>query len=92
MYKCKLHKTTEEWLAEKKIVLRRHAAGERLTLDETALAIWNPKERPYPMTSMGILKIEKQALDKLKTQLKKYNINNLDDIFDPKLREIGKIG
>ena len=64
--------------------------GERLTLEETAVAIWDPDTEAHPMTCMGVLKIEKRALDKLKEQLKKYGINDLSDVFEPKAREYGK--
>lgn len=70
--------------------LKKHSGGERLTLDETAFALWDPEKEAKPMTPMGILKIEKRALLKLKTKLKDYGINSIDDLFDPKFRENGR--
>ena len=78
----------EEMLAFKKQCIRKHKDGKCLTLDETAFAIWDPKTQAKPMSPMGILKIERRALEKLKAELKKYGINNLDDVFDPKHREV----
>lgn len=83
--------TKDEMLNLKKEAIRKHKAGEYLALDETAYAMWNPEHEPKPMTAMGILKIERRALDKLKLKLKsRYNVNGLDDIFDPRHREIGR--
>lgn len=81
----------ETWLKMKEDAMKKHAAGENLTLEETAAAIWNPETENQPMTAMGILKIERRALDKLKTLLaSQYGINSIDDIFDPKYREYAK--
>ena len=74
----------------KEIALAKHKAGKRLTLEETAVAIWDPESGKKPMTCMGIQKIEKRALDKLRLALKKYGINDLSDIFEPKYREYAK--
>ena len=79
----------EDMLAFKKQCMKKHKDGKSLTLDETAFAIWDPDTQVKPMTAMGILKIERRALEKLKSELKKYGINNLDDVFDPKHREMG---
>lgn len=79
----------EDMLAFKKQCLRKHKEGKCLTLDETAFAVWDPENQAKPMSPMGVLKIERRALEKLKSELKKYNINNLDDVFDPKHREMG---
>lgn len=79
----------EAMLAFKKQCLKKHAAGNGLTLDETAFAIWDPETQAKPMSPMGILKIERRALAKLKNELAKYGIKNLDDVFDPKYREMG---
>ena len=76
-------------LAFKKQCMKKHHDGKSLTLDETAFALWNPETQSKPMSPMGILKIERRALEKLKAELKKYGINNLDDVFDPKQREVG---
>lgn len=74
----------------KKQCLKKHEDGEPLTLEETAFAMWDPTTESKPMTAMGILKIERRALDKLKLALKHKKINSLDDLFDPRHREIGK--
>ena len=77
------------WLKLKEDALAKAKAGNRLTLEETALAIWDPESGKKPMTCMGIQKIEKRALDKLKAALNKYGINDLSDIIEPKYREYG---
>lgn len=79
----------EAMLKFKEQCQKKHAAGKCLTLDETAFAIWDPETQEKPMTPMGILKIERRALEKLKSKLKKYGIHSLDDVFDPKHREVG---
>lgn len=80
----------EAMLKFKEQCLKKHADGKSLTLDETAFAIWNPEREEKPMTPMGILKIERRACEKLKSKLKNYGIKSLDDVFDPKYREMGK--
>jgi len=82
--------TNEEMIAMRNIALKKHANGKALTLEETALAIWDPDSGKKPMTTMGLLKLERRALAKLKTKLKEYNIDSLDDLFDPKYREVGR--
>ena len=77
-------------LAFKKQCMKKHRDGKSLTLDETAFAVWDPDTQAKPMSPMGILKIERRALDKLKCELKKYGISSLDDVFDPKHREAGR--
>ena len=67
--------------------IAKHKMGEPLTLEETALAIWNPDTEVKPLTSMAIHKIEKRALLKLQGELKKYGIKSLDDLFENKHRE-----
>lgn len=79
-----------DWMKLKEIALAKHKAGKRLTLEETAAAIWDPESGKKPMTCMGIQKIEKRALDKLRLALKRYGINDLSDIFEPKYREYAK--
>ena len=76
-------------LAFKKQCMKKHHDGKSLTLDETAFAVWDPDAQAKPMSPMGILKIERRALDKLKCELKKHGISSLDDVFDPKYREAG---
>lgn len=80
----------EHWLRMKHDALRKRKDGNRLTLEETAVAIWNPEKEKHPMTCMGILKIEQRALQKLRIALKKYGINDLSDVIEPKYRECGK--
>lgn len=80
----------ESMLEFKKQCLKKHEMGEPLTLEETAFAMWNPETENKPMTAMGVLKIERRALDKMKLALKKYGIHNLDDVFDPRHREAAK--
>lgn len=62
----------------------KHMTGNRLTLEETALAMWDPKTEEKPMSPMGILKIERRALEKLKKAFKKLGVNSFDDIFSDK--------
>ena len=80
----------EDMLEAKKRCIKKHEDGECLTLEETAFAIWDPEHEAKPMTPMGILKIERRALDKLKLALRKQGIKNLDDVFDPKHREVAR--
>ena len=90
-YESRKTKDREHWLQMKKEALRRRSSGEYLTLEETAVAIWNPEKEDHPMTCMGVLKIEKRALSKLREAfIKKYGINSISDVIDPKFREIGK--
>lgn len=80
----------EHWLEMKKEALRKRVEGHRLTLEETSYAIWDPEKEKHPMTCMGVLKIEQRALQKLRLALKKYNINDISDVIEPKFREFGK--
>ena len=90
-YESRKTKDREHWLQMKKEALRRRSSGEYLTLEETAVAIWDPKKEDHPMTCMGVLKIEKRALSKAREAfIKKYGINSISDVIDPKFREIGK--
>ena len=89
-YKSRKTKDLEHWLQMRKEALRRREFGNCLTLEETAVAIWNPKKEDHPMTCMGVLKIEKRALSKLREAFKTYGINNMSDVIDPKFRELGK--
>ena len=90
-YEKRDRKSKEHWMKAKKMALAKHAGGDRLTLEETAAAIWNPNEEDHPMTCMGVLKIEKKALEKLKFALKKYGIKDLSDVVEPRYRECGNI-
>ena len=90
-YESRKTKDREHWLRMRKEAFRRRAFGNCLTLEETAVAIWDPKKEDHPMTCMGVLKIEKRALSKAREALiKKYSINSISDVIDPKFREIGK--
>ena len=89
-YESRKTKDREHWLQMKKDALRRRVEGHRLTLEETAVAIWNPEKEKQPLTCMGVLKIEKKALEKMKTALKKYGIKDLSDVIEPKYRECGR--
>ena len=76
-----------ELLAIREAAIEKHRHGERLTLEETALAIWKPDVEAKPMSIMGVQKIEKRALAKLREELKKrYGITSLSDILpEPRL-------
>ena len=75
-----------EMLALREAAIEKHRHGERLTLEETALAIWKPGIEAKPMSIMGVQKIEKRALAKLREELKKYGITSLADILpEPRL-------
>lgn len=89
-YETRQSKDVDYWLKAKKEALAKHANGEALTLEETAAAIWDPDKEAHPMTCMGVLKIEKRALAKLKAKLSEKNISGLDDLFEAKFREYGK--
>ena len=89
-YEARDVKDRDFWLNAKEEALRKHASGDALTLEETAVAIWDPTTEDCPMTSMGILKIEKKALAKLREKLKESNIVGIDDMFESKFREYAK--
>ena len=90
-YEIRKTMNTSHWMQMKKEALRKRAEGERLTLEETAVAIWDSKTEKHPMTCMGVLKIEQRALEKLKIALKKYGINDISDVIEPKFREYGRL-
>ena len=69
-------------LQQREIALAKRASGELLTLDETALAIWNPETEAKPMTRMGMQKFEKRILAKLRQALLKYGIRSLSDVIE----------
>lgn len=70
-------------LEQRKIALDKfYKHGELLTLDETALAIWNPETEKKPMTRMGMQKFEARILAKLKKKLAEYGINDFSDVFE----------
>jgi len=89
-YEIRKTKDKDFWLRAKKMAIAKHKMGEILSLEETAVAIWDPEKEDHPMTCMGVLKIEKKALAKLKEKLKEKNIVGLDDLFEAKFREYGK--
>ena len=89
-YESRKTKDREHWLQMRKEALRKREVGKCLTLEDTAVAIWDPEKEDHPMTCMGVLKIENRALSKLREALKKYNINDISDVIDPKFRELGK--
>lgn len=68
---------------QRKAYLEMHAAGERLSLEQTRIALWNPKTEKAPLSKMAVLKIEQQALAKLKAKLSAMGIKSLDDVFSP---------
>lgn len=83
--------STKELIKLKNQYIEKHRLGEPLTLEETAIAIWDPKSGKKPMTAMGVYKLQVRALEKLKIALKKYHITKIDDVISTKYREIGKI-
>jgi len=64
--------------------LRFERSSEMLSLEESAVALWmiEGRKRSKPMTKMGLLKIEQQALLKIRLGLAKYGIKSLDDVLD----------
>ena len=68
---------------QRKVYLEMHKKGEKLTVEQTRLAIWDPETEEKPLTKMAVLKIEQRALAKLKTKLASLGINSLDDVFSP---------
>ena len=57
--------------------------GQKLTVSQTAIAMWDPKTEKRPLTKMAVLKIEQRALAKLKSKLASLGIKSLDDVFSP---------
>ena len=68
---------------QRKVYLEMHRKGQRLTVSQTAIAMWDPKTEKRPLTKMAVLKIEQRALAKLKSKLASLGINSLDDVFSP---------
>ena len=68
---------------QRKVYLEMHRKGQKLTLEQTRLAIWNPETEAKPLTRMAVRKIEQRALAKLKTKLASLGIKSLDDVFSP---------
>lgn len=69
---------------QRKIYLEMHRKGQKLTVEQTRLAIWNPETEARPLSKMMILKIEQKALEKLRAKLKEIGINGLDDVLSPR--------
>lgn len=85
-------KSREEQIKFRETCIAKYKSGERLTLEETAYAIWNPELEKKPMTSMGIYKIEQRALQKLKSALSsRCGINQLDDVYENSNRLVANI-
>ena len=65
-------------------VIYKYMTGERLSLEETAIAIWmhEGKKKPKPFSKIYTLKLEQQALAKLRKGLEKYGIKTLSDVLD----------
>lgn len=85
-------KSREEQIKFREACIAKHKSGERLTLEETAYAIWNPKLEKKPMTSMGIYKIEQRAMLKLRSALSsRYGIKQLDDVYENSNRIVANI-
>ena len=84
-------KSKDELIQLRKIYLEKHDKGEPLTLEETAIAMWDPNSNKKPMTTMGVLKLQQRALNRLREALKKYHIYNVDDVIGAKLRSFGNL-
>ena len=76
---------------QRKVYLEMHRKGQKLTVSQTAIAMWNPETEKRPLTKMAVLKIEQRALAKLKTKLASLGINSLDDIFSPHREEASQV-
>ena len=68
---------------QRKAYLEMHKKGQKLTVSQTAIAMWNPETEKQPLTKMAVLKIEQRALAKLKSKLASFGIKSLDDVFSP---------
>ena len=68
---------------QRKVYLEMHRKGQKLTVSQTAIAMWNPETEKRPLTKMAVLKIEQRALAKLKSKLALLGIKSLDDVFSP---------
>lgn len=76
---------------QRKVYIEMHKKGEKLTVEQTRLAIWDPETEEKPLTKMAVLKIEQRALAKLKTKLASLGINSLDDVFSPHHEEASQM-
>ena len=68
---------------QREAYLEMHRKGQKLTVSQTAIAMWNPETEKQPLTKMAVLKIEQRALAKLKSKLASFGIKSLDDVFSP---------
>ena len=71
-------------LEQRKIYREMHRNGERLTVAQTAVAMWNPETESKPLSKMAVLKIEQKALAKMKAKLAALGLNSINDIIEPK--------
>ena len=76
---------------QRKAYLEMHRKGQKLTVSQTAIAMWNPETEKRPLTKMAVLKIEQRALAKLKSKLASLGIKSLDDIFSPHREEASQV-
>ena len=76
---------------QRKVYLEMHKKGQRLTVSQTAIAMWNPETEAKPLTKMAVLKIEQRALEKLRAKMKELGIKSLDDIFSPHHEEASQV-
>ena len=76
---------------QRKVYIEMHRKGQKLTVEQTRLAIWDPETEEKPLTKMAVLKIEQRALAKLKTKLASLGINSLDDVFSPHHEEASQM-
>lgn len=81
-------KLTQEEMED--LVMCKWLNHEPMSLEEASIALWmhEGRKRARPYTKMQILKIEQQALKKLRDGLAKFGIKNLDDVFDPGYRNL----
>lgn len=76
---------------QRKVYLEMHRKGQKLTVSQTAIAMWNPETEKRPLTKMAVLKIEQRTLAKLKSKLASLGIKSLDDIFSPHREEASQV-
>ena len=76
---------------QRKVYLEMHKKGQKLTVSQTAIAMWNPETEKRPLTKMAVLKIEQRALAKLKSKLASLGIKSLDDVFSPHREEASRV-
>ncbi len=76
---------------QRKVYIEMHKKGQKLTVSQTAIAMWDPETEEKPLTKMAVLKIEQRALAKLKTKLASLGINSLDDVFSPHHEEASQM-